>query len=573
MLRKRLAGALVTSLILLAGLGIFRIGIVFADYNTPVQTTTCQDIAKMGTTTQYGYIGPSGQRDPFFCAALIAKSTQGWWVQSQRIEVSGNDPNGNPLSGTRFDALSVLASPDGSSAEQQILVVIANTLLSLIPYGLGEPVKCTMSAGGTITDRNATSAWAEWNAPTYSYPGERGLELGYKLEVYTTVEGTYTINIHYHTLIEILAFIPGLPILIPMFRALDLYDTVYYTYVNMSPPPSTPSGYTFGYTGTSYSYSTSTTDPNGDSLEYLFDWGDGSTNLTGWYVSGATASASHTWSSLGTYYVKVRAQDSTGAWSDWSSSLTVNMGNRPPNAPSTPSGPTSGYRNVGYTYSTSTIDPDGDNVRYQFEFTGPSTNVSFTTGWYASGQTGSLTVMWETTDPLGTYYVRVRAQDVYDAWSGYSSSLTVTISSGGGCPTLFVWNGTGYVDYGVINIHNPTGEDVIREVPIQSEDVCINSHKAKFRLREGWEGLNFSESVIDQVKLYAIGNDGNRHLCPLISAEHSRLGNVLPQLLLSDDYRVQMLLLETVDLTFVVPWPNIQGFTFVIEGYNALKVY
>jgi hypothetical protein len=75
----------------------------------------------MGTTTQYGYIGPSGQRDPFFCAALIAKSTQGWWVQSQRIEVSGKDPNGNPLSGTRFDALSVLASPDGSSAEQQIL--------------------------------------------------------------------------------------------------------------------------------------------------------------------------------------------------------------------------------------------------------------------------------------------------------------------------------------------------------------------------------------------------------------------------------------------------------------------
>jgi len=141
---------------------------------------------------------------------------------------------------------------------------------------------------------------------------------------------------------------------------------------------------------------------------------------------------------------------------------------------------------------------------------------------------------------------------------------------GGSCPTLFVWNGSDYVDYGVIDIHNPTGEDVIREVSIQAEDVAINKHKAVFRLREGWEGLNSSESVIDQVKLYTVDDDDNR-LCPLISAEHSRLGNVLPQLRKSDDYRVQTLLLETTDLTFIVPYQNIQSFTFVIEGCNREK--
>jgi hypothetical protein len=139
------------------------------------------------------------------------------------------------------------------------------------------------------------------------------------------------------------------------------------------------------------------------------------------------------------------------------------------------------------------------------------------------------------------------------------------------CPTLFVWNGNDYVDYGVINIHNPTGEDVVREVPVLAKDVHINNHKATFRLREGWEGLNRSESVIDQVKLYAVDNDGNSYLCPLISAEHSRLGNVLPQLLLSDDVRAQILLLETVDLEFIVPHQNPQGFTFVIEGCNLYK--
>lgn len=252
---------------------------------------------------------------------------------------------------------------------------------------------------------------------------------------------------------------------------IDLYDTVYYTYVNTPPAPSTPSGPTSGYTSTSYTYSTSTTDPNGDSLRYEFDWGDGSTTTTGYYCPGMTVSASHTWESPGTYYVKVRARDPYSSWTSWSESLTVNI-------------------------------------------------------------------------HAGT----------------------------GTCPTLFVWNGSTYLDYSAIDIHNPNGKDVIREVPIQSEDVGISKHKAIFRLREGWEGLNFSESFIDQVKLYAVDAQGNRYLCPLLSAEHSTLGNVLPQLLASDDYKAQMPLLETIDLTFLVPYQNIQSFTFVIEGCNPIKV-
>lgn len=143
---------------------------------------------------------------------------------------------------------------------------------------------------------------------------------------------------------------------------------------------------------------------------------------------------------------------------------------------------------------------------------------------------------------------------------------------GGGCPTLFVWNGNDYVDYGVIDIHNSEGIDVVREVPVQMEDVGLNNHKATFRLREGWEGLKYSESFIDQVKLYAYGEDGKRHLCPLINATHSTLGNVMPQLLLSDDVKAQTLLLETTDLTFIVPCQNVQSFTFVIEGHNAYKL-
>ncbi|RKX98263.1 MAG: hypothetical protein DRP55_08335 [Spirochaetes bacterium] len=61
-----------------------------------------------------------------------------------------------------------------------------------------------------------------------------------------------------------------------------------------------------------------TTYPDGDSVYYLFDWGDGSDS--GWrgpYTSLTTAFATHLWSSPGTYYVKVKAKDEQGAVSRW----------------------------------------------------------------------------------------------------------------------------------------------------------------------------------------------------------------------------------------------------------------
>jgi len=91
-----------------------------------------------------------------------------------------------------------------------------------------------------------------------------------------------------------------------------------------TPPstPATPSGPDTGNVGTSYSFSTSTTDPDGDNVAYQFDWGDG--NLSSWssYVSsGSSVSMSHSWSSTGTYSVKAKAKDANGAESGWSDGL------------------------------------------------------------------------------------------------------------------------------------------------------------------------------------------------------------------------------------------------------------
>ena len=90
-------------------------------------------------------------------------------------------------------------------------------------------------------------------------------------------------------------------------------------------PPSTPSvgGPSSGYISQSYQYSAVSTDINGDNIRYTFDWGDGTLTTTGWYSSGATVYASHSWSSTGQYLVQVTAEDSTYRSSSQSSPLTV----------------------------------------------------------------------------------------------------------------------------------------------------------------------------------------------------------------------------------------------------------
>jgi hypothetical protein len=90
--------------------------------------------------------------------------------------------------------------------------------------------------------------------------------------------------------------------------------------------PAKPTGRASGETGKTYLYSTQTTDPDGDGLYFLWDWGDG--NFSDWlgpYASGATASTQKSWAADGTYSVKVKAKDSKGAETNWSEPLDVTM--------------------------------------------------------------------------------------------------------------------------------------------------------------------------------------------------------------------------------------------------------
>ena len=99
------------------------------------------------------------------------------------------------------------------------------------------------------------------------------------------------------------------------------------TPVSNNPPdtPVEPSGSESGYTGTSYTYSTSATDPDDGKVKYVFNWGDGMTSETGFVSSGTTGSKSHSWSNPGTYFVRVKTMDDNGASSDWSDFKKVSI--------------------------------------------------------------------------------------------------------------------------------------------------------------------------------------------------------------------------------------------------------
>jgi hypothetical protein len=90
--------------------------------------------------------------------------------------------------------------------------------------------------------------------------------------------------------------------------------------------PTTPLGPLNGNTGTTYTYTTSATEPESEQIYYLFSWGDGS--LSGWlgpYNSGETGEADHKWSIDGSFEIKSIAKDENGVIGDWSDPIIVSM--------------------------------------------------------------------------------------------------------------------------------------------------------------------------------------------------------------------------------------------------------
>ncbi len=152
---------------------------------------------------------------------------------------------------------------------------------------------------------------------------------GYKIH-YGTASGNYTVHTDVHNVTSYTVI--GLTTGQTYYFAVSAYDasgneSSYSNEVSYSVPaangapstPATPSGASIALVNTAITFSTSATDPNGDSLQYRYDWGGGA--LSSW----GAASRSHSWAAAGQYAVKAQARDSLGSDSAWSAAKTITI--------------------------------------------------------------------------------------------------------------------------------------------------------------------------------------------------------------------------------------------------------
>ncbi len=189
-------------------------------------------------------------------------------------------------------------------------------------------------------------------------------------------------------------------------------------------PPDTPlpvSGTLSGYTDTLYTYSTSSTDIDGNRIKYVFYWNDDTTSETGYFDSGATGVATHSWNNPGQYSIKVMARDSQSAISYWSTGKTVTIYSRP-STPSTPEGRDTGFTDISYEYTAITSDKDSEEIKYLFDW---GDNTMTETDYIRSGTPVSISHSWNSN---GTYEIRVQAItiDTSSAWSAPKQVMIIS---------------------------------------------------------------------------------------------------------------------------------------------------
>jgi len=102
-------------------------------------------------------------------------------------------------------------------------------------------------------------------------------------------------------------------------------------------------------------------------------------------------------------------------------SFTCINPNNPPNKPEKPSGLTEGTPGVEYSFNTTTLDPDGDQVFYKWSW--GDGNFSEWLGAYDSQEIVIANYTWS---QKGNYFIKVKAKDQYDE-SSWSDSLEITI--------------------------------------------------------------------------------------------------------------------------------------------------
>jgi hypothetical protein len=169
------------------------------------------------------------------------------------------------------------------------------------------------------------------------------------------------------------------------------------------------------YANVEYHFEVVSTDPDGNQISYLFDWGDGtSTVWSELYNSNEPHSASHEWvisliEEQRTFDISVQAKDEHGAESEVLKIPITIFANSKPDGIIT--GPTTGSINVEYTFMVGLNEPDGENIYYKIVW-GDGTPTS----WNGPGSAPPVSFPeLHTFTSAGTYEIVVTVVDIHGA--------------------------------------------------------------------------------------------------------------------------------------------------------------
>ena len=198
--------------------------------------------------------------------------------------------------------------------------------------------------------------------------------------------------------------------------------------------PNTPTvaGPSTGTVGASYSFTATSIDPEGDTISYGFNWGDGTADSVSPVASGTSLARSHAWTNPGTYTLSVFATDAHDVTSiAGTASIVISNAVTPPvnRAPTDPTVTITGNAvNAPVAFSSLSTDPDGDQVAYGFDWNNDGIADEWT-NYVNSGTSAGLSHTW--TVP-GTYTVVAYARDAFDNKSAGVIIPVSIVSSGGG---------------------------------------------------------------------------------------------------------------------------------------------
>lgn len=183
------------------------------------------------------------------------------------------------------------------------------------------------------------------------------------------------------------------------------------------------------YTRVFYGFSAYTTDPDGDSVAYYFDWGDETSDSSDFLFSGDTATFSHSYSDTGEYTLRVIAMDNTidsllSDTAEYPLRITRPPG-APPKKPAIDAEIRSGYINISYAFYAQSRDPDDDSISYRFNWGDGSTS-----NWSGYVPSGTEVSMYHSYSDAGNYSVTAQAKDIYGQESEWSFGVTIVIEVG-----------------------------------------------------------------------------------------------------------------------------------------------